>query len=205
MDQTTKRAIIATGIAIVLVVIIGIAAKSADSKPGKYDELAQCISDSGATFYGAWWCPNCERQLSDFGKSQTLLPYIECANPDRSQTAICTEASVTAYPTWVFPDGRRLEGTQKIEDLATITECVLPGESEVQPIDDDLNPAFESAQQNLELEIQSRGGETINEVTPTTTFGETSFTTTSEEETSSTTTVKTEMSPLATPEIEIVQ
>ena len=45
-------------------------------KPGKYDNLAQCINNSGAKFYGAFWCPHCQATKAMFGKSAKLLPYV---------------------------------------------------------------------------------------------------------------------------------
>jgi len=69
----------------------------------KYDSFATCIKDSGATFYGAFWCPHCQEQKAAFGKAQKLLPYVECSNPDgKSQNLICEAAKITGYPTWDF-------------------------------------------------------------------------------------------------------
>jgi len=36
---------------------------------GTYDTLAQCIADSGAKFYGAFWCPHCQNQKQAFGSA----------------------------------------------------------------------------------------------------------------------------------------
>lgn len=94
--------------------------------PGKYDEFATCIADSGATFFGAFWCPHCNEQKQLFGKSGKLLPYVECSNPDQSQTAICIEKEITGYPTWELADGTRLSGVQSFAKLAEVTSCPLP-------------------------------------------------------------------------------
>ncbi len=94
---------------------------------GKYTEFAQCIKDSGATFYGAFWCPHCKAQKEQFGDAVKLLPYTECSNPDgQSQNALCTEKGITTYPTWVFADGTRESGTLSMEELAAKTGCALP-------------------------------------------------------------------------------
>ena len=74
-----------------------------NARPGKYDTLAQCINKSGATFYGAWWCPHCAAEKADFGKSAKLLPYVECQTADQKQTQACTDAQIEGYPTWVIP------------------------------------------------------------------------------------------------------
>jgi len=95
--------------------------------PGPYDVFAQCIDDSGTKFYGAYWCPHCEEQRNDFGKSQKLLPYIECSLPNNGgQTAACKAAGIESYPTWEFPGGERLTGTLDWKILAEKTGCELP-------------------------------------------------------------------------------
>ena len=97
------------------------------TQPGQYDQFAQCITDSGATFYAAFWCPHCQEQKAMFGKSAELLPYLECSAPDgKTQLQVCTDAGITGYPTWEFADGSRLNGTQSLETLAEKTSCALP-------------------------------------------------------------------------------
>src|SRR5471030_1004155 len=78
------------------------AGSNAPVTPGKYDAFAQCIKDSGATFYGAFWCPHCQAEKKNFGTSAHLLPYVECSNPDgNGQTQICIDKAITSYPTWI--------------------------------------------------------------------------------------------------------
>lgn len=97
------------------------------TQPGKYDEFAACLADSGAVFYGAFWCPHCQAQKAVFGKSEKLLPYVECSTPSgKGQTPACTEQGIRTYPTWVYPDGTRVEGEQSLEALAQKTGCELP-------------------------------------------------------------------------------
>jgi hypothetical protein len=72
-------------------------------KPDKYDDLAKCIKNSGAIFYGAFWCPHCQDQKAEFGRSSQYLPYVECSTPDgQGQNQVCTDAGVKQYPTWTF-------------------------------------------------------------------------------------------------------
>ncbi len=95
--------------------------------PGQYDTFAQCLKDSGAVFYGAFWCPHCEEQKKEFGSSSKLLPYVECSTPDaKGQTLICEEKGINSYPTWIFKDGSRMSGTLSWKVLAEKTSCVLP-------------------------------------------------------------------------------
>lgn len=98
-------------------------------KPGKYDNLAQCISDSGAKFYGAWWCPHCQATKAMFGKSAAKLPYVECSTPDRKTTQECIDNNIQGYPTWVFTDGTRLSGERTMEELAAKTSCEIDPQS----------------------------------------------------------------------------
>lgn len=111
-----------------LVIIAGIFfLVSANSKPGKLDEFAQCLKDKGAVFYGAFWCPHCQNQKAMFGTSQKLLPYIECSTPDgNGQLAVCQEKKITGYPTWEFADGSKESGEVSLEKLAEKTNCQLP-------------------------------------------------------------------------------
>lgn len=124
MNKTT---IISITVIIIIVLAIAFVAFKQEQKPGKYDELALCIKDSGAIFYGAFWCPHCNNQKDMFGKSAKLLPYVECSTPDsRSQLTICKENEIEGYPTWEFADGERLSGEVSLETLAEKTGCKLP-------------------------------------------------------------------------------
>lgn len=115
---------------VVLVVVLGIAAFARkDTAPGQYDTLATCIKDSGATFFGAFWCPHCREQKEMFGRSAKLLPYQECSTPDsQGQLAICKEKGVQSYPTWIFANGSTTTGTIPLAELAEKTGCILPTE-----------------------------------------------------------------------------
>lgn len=124
-------------ISVIVILIIGVIVSvltNADSGefssgPGKYDQFAQCITDKGAKFYGAFWCPHCQAQKKLFGKSAKLLPYIECSTADGSdQVQMCKDEKIEGYPTWVFADGTRASGEQSFEQLAEKTGCALPAE-----------------------------------------------------------------------------
>lgn len=97
------------------------------TRPGQYDEFATCLKDSGAKFYGAFWCPHCQAQKKMFGKSQKKLPYVECSTPDgKGQKPICIDAGIEGYPTWIFADGSQLSGEVELTTLAEKTSCALP-------------------------------------------------------------------------------
>jgi thiol-disulfide isomerase/thioredoxin len=95
-------------------------------KPGKYDSFAECITNSGAKFYGAWWCPHCAAQKALFGKSVEKLPYVECQTKSQTQNALCNSIGITGYPTWIFKDGSKLMGEQTFATLAEKTGCTAP-------------------------------------------------------------------------------
>lgn len=97
-------------------------------EPGRYDALAQCLTEKGAKFYGASWCPHCAEQKRMFGKSMRYVDYVECAVPgnQRGQSKACEDAKIESYPTWEFADGSRLTGTKRPDELAQKTGCQMP-------------------------------------------------------------------------------
>ncbi len=120
------------------------------SGPGDYDEFTQCLEEEGATFYGAFWCPNCQNQKTMFGRSSTELPYVECATPDgQGQTDECAELGIEAYPTWEFADESRLEGVQSLETLAEKTGCELPESHQ------STTPELETGSSNIDADSAS--------------------------------------------------
>lgn len=97
-------------------------------KPNNLVGFTQCLADSGAKFYGAFWCPHCQAQKKMFGSSEKYLPYIECSTADgQQQLQICKDAGITGYPTWEFADGSRMSGEVALSVLSEKTGCVLPG------------------------------------------------------------------------------
>ena len=97
------------------------------AKLGKFDSFASCIRDSGAIFYGTFWCPHCQNQKAMVGSSSRLLPYVECSTPDgKNQLPICRDAEITGYPTWEFADGTRESGEVSFRRLSEKTSCPLP-------------------------------------------------------------------------------
>lgn len=89
---------------------------------GKLDTFAQCLADKKVTMYGADWCPHCQNEKKAFGDSFRLVPYVEC--PDNPKA--CLDAGVSRYPTWIFPEGKKLEGELGLEKLSQESGCALP-------------------------------------------------------------------------------
>jgi hypothetical protein len=112
---TTAVAVLATGL------WLGAPAAASTADP---EALAECVSDSGAVFYGAHWCPYCERQRAAFQGFAERINYVECSEPgQRKQTSECRQAGIRSYPTWELGDGTRLRGLQSLEQLAAATGC----------------------------------------------------------------------------------
>jgi hypothetical protein len=126
MRKGTKKILTCLAIGILVVGGIGIWVY-VQRQPGRYDAFASCLKNKGATFYGAFWCPHCQKQKAIFGKSATYLPYVECSTPDgRGKLPVCVEKKVEGYPTWEFADGSRLVGEIALSQLAEKTSCQLP-------------------------------------------------------------------------------
>ena len=47
--------------------------------PSNLEPFAQCLKEEGAVFYGAFWCPHCQRTKAMFGSAAASLPYVECS------------------------------------------------------------------------------------------------------------------------------
>ena len=88
--------------------------------------FAQAIAASGATFYGAAWCPHCTAQKQLFEDGARYLPFVEVTNPDRSRNQIGEDNNITSYPTWVFDDGSRHEGQLTLEELSALSGIPIP-------------------------------------------------------------------------------
>ena len=91
--------------------------------------LAEHLTDKGALFYGASWCPHCQEQKRLFGASVRRLPYVECspAGPNAPQAPSCNIAGVQTYPTWVI-NGRTIVG--QVLSLAQLADASgFPGKA----------------------------------------------------------------------------
>jgi len=85
-----------------------------------YDYFARCLSEKGATMYGASWCGHCQNQKKIFGDSFKYVNYVEC--PENQQ--LCNEKGIMGYPTWII-NGEKYTGEQSIEKLSQLTGCKI--------------------------------------------------------------------------------
>lgn len=84
--------------------------------------LAKHLTQVGAKFYGAFWCPHCRDQKQLFGKEAArLIPYVECSKPDgRKVYPVCLQNQVQSYPTWKV-NGKTVTGTQSLVELTKLS------------------------------------------------------------------------------------
>ncbi len=115
-----KKVILWCAIAIIIIGGLYFYGSYQGKKPGKFDSLASCLSEKGVVMYGTEWCPNCQAQKKAFGKSFSLINYVDC---DLSN--LCDQKGVTGYPTWISPDDKRLVGRQELDVLAKTYGCPL--------------------------------------------------------------------------------
>src|SRR3989344_5956215 len=122
-----KGILVFWGILILLIVLGVLSSFMISARPNKLDSFAQCLKTSGSIFYGALWCPHCQRTKALFGSAAQYLPYVECSTPDgQGRTQICIDKKIEQYPTWVFPDGSILTGEHSLQELSTASKCSLP-------------------------------------------------------------------------------
>lgn len=124
-----KVTLVAISVFILVVIVGGIVLSrvSTTSGPTNLEGFAQCLTDKGVKFFGAFWCPHCQAQKKLFGSAVSKLPYIECSTPDgNSQTQICKDNAIQSYPTWVFPDHSTTTGEVPLETIAERSSCTLP-------------------------------------------------------------------------------
>jgi hypothetical protein len=96
-------------------------------RTSRLDAFARCLTAKQAKMYGAFWCEHCAAQKEKFGSSFQYAPYIECGiKGSRGIEAVCTEAGIKRFPTWIFADGTRVEGEHELDFLGEQTGCSLP-------------------------------------------------------------------------------
>ncbi|RJQ28542.1 hypothetical protein C4571_03300 [Candidatus Parcubacteria bacterium] len=111
--------------AVLVIAVLGVAsfllgARGGGSSP-QLDVFAQCLTEKEFVMYGAEWCSHCQNEKRAFGSSFRLIPYVECPKDPKK----CLSAGIDGYPTWLTPDGRRLEGEQGLKKLAAESGCPL--------------------------------------------------------------------------------
>ncbi len=88
--------------------------------------FAKALAATTTKFYGADWCPFCNQQKALFEDGAQYLPFVEVTNANRTPNSVATQNNITTYPTWVFPDGSRLEGVQTLATIAQKAGVAIP-------------------------------------------------------------------------------
>ncbi|MGP1676677.1 MAG: hypothetical protein ACTS6J_05905 [Burkholderiales bacterium] len=84
--------------------------------------LAIHLSDSGARFFGTYWCPTCREQKALFEASADRLPYVECTPGGRNGpvSVACVTNDIKRYPTWII-GGVHHTGIVSASELARLS------------------------------------------------------------------------------------
>ena len=122
----SKRKIKKWAIFITILLIISYFIFNSATTEGKYDDFAKCLTEKGVKMYGAYWCPHCQDQKKEFGRSWKKVNYIECSLPNNAgQNAECDTAGIQNYPTWEFADGERMKSVLPLTQLSQLSGCPL--------------------------------------------------------------------------------
>lgn len=106
---------------VVAIVIVAASFFYSNGSQGNLDSFVACLSEKGATMYGAKWCAFCNKEKQLFGLLFSDIGYVEC--PENVEK--CIALNIESYPTWIFSNGKRLVGFQTLEQLAEASGCNL--------------------------------------------------------------------------------
>jgi len=123
------------------------------------EKLAKFLTEKGAVFYGAYWCPHCKDQKKLFGDALKFVNYVECdAAGDNAKPDECRAQGVEGYPTWIY-QGKKYSGTRTLAELAEMVGFTNDAKTDLSPAegsdtetsggtnDDDGTPVDDSGSQ----------------------------------------------------------
>lgn len=127
LSKQNKIILSVTGILLLGVIVFAFVNKGNTSyvpKPSIYDGFAQCLTEKGATMYGASWCKYCQAQKKVFGDAFRFVNYVEC--PDNVQ--FCIDKGIQGYPTWLIGSSTvsGFSENSTMKELSEISGCPLP-------------------------------------------------------------------------------
>jgi len=89
--------------------------------PDSKIKLAKHLTNEGATMYGAYWCPYCEKQKKLFEDSFSQIIYIECdSKGQNSNLNLCKRKKIISFPTWEI-NGRLYPGMRTLKNLSVLS------------------------------------------------------------------------------------
>ena len=92
------------------------------TSPPEAIALAKCLTAKGAKLYSANWCGACRYQKDLFGKE--AVKELAIVDVDRKENrAECKRLKIRCIPTWIMPDGKKLEGARSLNELARKSGC----------------------------------------------------------------------------------
>ena len=124
-----KKYILALAVISALILVTAASCGNSENQQ-QLNTLATCLADKGVKEYGAFWCPHCADQKKMFGKAYDIILVPDAGGRlptackgQRANVDECLIKGVDGYPTWILPEGKRLEGTQSLETLARVAGC----------------------------------------------------------------------------------
>jgi hypothetical protein len=83
-------------------------------------DLAEHLARRRVVLAGAYWCPHTSRQKELLGREAfAKISYVECSSRGYGGSpAWCLSKEIDGYPTWIFPDGRRVSGERPLAEIA---------------------------------------------------------------------------------------
>lgn len=136
MLKFTKRAGVVSVILLILTTSCSSSKQSQDSSLGSKSSnatevtasspakiaLASHLKQTGAIFYGTYWCQYCTKQKQLFGQQAVdKLNYVECdPNGPNPQPDLCQKANINALPTWEIK-GQQYPGVLSLQELAELS------------------------------------------------------------------------------------
>jgi hypothetical protein len=123
MNKNSKTAAVIIGVLSLAALILIYKTGGSDKPPADlYDDFAKCLTGKGIEMYGKSSCSYCQEEKNNFGDSFKFINYTECSTDPKK----CVAKGVNRLPTWIFPDGKKLEGLQGLEKLSRESGCTLP-------------------------------------------------------------------------------
>lgn len=124
MDKKTRSRLIWAGVLIAIIGIIVLITWSI-TKPGNYEEFAQCLTQEEVVMYGTDWCHFCQEQKGKFGNSFKNINYVNCDFEEEK----CLANGVEGYPTWKIKN-ETYPGVKSLKTLSALSGCELNPSSE---------------------------------------------------------------------------
>jgi len=101
--------------------------------------FAEQLAASNTRLFGAAWNADSTAQKELFEDGGQFLPFTEVTNSDQTPNQEAADFNITIFPTWIFPDGTRLEGVQSLQTLSARSGVAIPNSDQplLAPIADD--------------------------------------------------------------------